>query len=227
MEKARKLAAAAIPSLLSCRTLSRPHHRSHEAAVLVCPLFKVDTTMAHPVVKDFRKDCLDICELRRIGLLSGKQCKIQGSSIRWPKIDSMTVDPTCIQIKLTNGHQQTFSISWAQEFPTTKRPWLLCPSCGERRARLFRGFAGYHCRWCLELWYASQAVCARKRQHQRLAKLCTKIDGKPWHYDNTKHITVPKRPAGKHRRRYFKLRGAIADLQAQLGRVVNNSPRSV
>jgi len=111
-----------------------------------------------------------------------------------------------IQITRNNAQQQTFSISWAREFPTTKRPWLLCPSCGERRARLFRGFAGYHCRWCLGLWYASQAVGARKRQRQRLAKLCTKVDGKPWLYDNTKHIIIPKRQAGKHRQRYFKLR---------------------
>jgi hypothetical protein len=67
--------------------------------------------MPHPVVEDFRNDCLDICEMRRQGLLSGKQrYQIQGS-IRWPKIASMIIDPTCIQIRLTNGQQQTCSIS--------------------------------------------------------------------------------------------------------------------
>jgi len=117
---------------------------------------------------------------------------------------------------LANGQQQTFPISWAQEFPTTKRPWLLCPSCGERRARLFRGFAGYHCRWYLGLWYASQAVCARNRQHQRLAKLCFKIDGQPWQYIESKQITFPKRTKGMHRRRYYKIKGRAADLQKKL-----------
>lgn len=167
--------------------------------------------MPHPVVEDFIKDSIDICELRRQGLLS-KPCKIQGS-IRWPKIATMLIEPTAIQITLINGQQQTFRISWAKCFANSVRPWLVCSSCSKRAARVYRAWAGYHCKHCCGLWHRSEASSHEKRYRMRLAKLCTAIDGK--HRTITAPITIPQRPRLKHRRRYFRIRGAIADLQAK------------
>jgi hypothetical protein len=41
-------------------------------------------------------------------------------------------------------------------------------------------------------------------------------DDKPSRYLNTIHIAFPKRPPGMHRRRYYRLRGRAADIEAKL-----------
>jgi hypothetical protein len=136
--------------------------------------------------------------------------------IRLPKIATMIVDPTGIQIELHNGQEQSFQISWSKCFANSERPWIVCNHCRQRYARLFRGFAGYSCRACLDLWYACQTISTRKRQRKRLAKISAMIDGQPWRYLEAKRILFPKRPAGMHRARYFRLYDRAVDLQAKL-----------
>jgi len=48
--------------------------------------------MGHPTVEQHLSDCLDACELRRMGLLDGRTYRIE-AGIRWPKLapDSRSV----------------------------------------------------------------------------------------------------------------------------------------
>jgi hypothetical protein len=171
--------------------------------------------VSHPTVESHLSDCLDVCSLRRMGLLDGGVCRI-AAGIRWPKLESITIDPTCVSVIHRSGQEQTFAISWAQEFPTTKRPWLVCIHCGQRYARLFRGFGGYSCRECLQLRYRCQTVSTRRRMKSRLVQLCLRVDDKPARYSESTPITFPKRQKGMHRRRYYRLRGRAADIETKL-----------
>ena len=104
--------------------------------------------MTHPVVEQFRSDCLDACELRRHGLLAGGIHHLV-AGIRWPKLDTLTVDPTAITITYRHSHRpEIFRLSWAKSFRDSTRPWIICPTCNTRYARLLSGFAGYRCRHC-------------------------------------------------------------------------------
>jgi hypothetical protein len=171
--------------------------------------------MAHPTVEQHLSDCLDACELRRMGLLDGGCYRLQ-AGIRWPKLESLTIDATSVSVVHRNGQRQTFRISWSKAFRNSRRPWMICNHCGQRYARLFRGFAGYACRECLQLWYACQRKSSRNRQRARLAQLCLRIDYRPSRYLNAQHIKFPKRPPGMHRSRYYRLRGRAADIEAKL-----------
>jgi hypothetical protein len=171
--------------------------------------------MSHPVVESYRKDAIDICELRRAGLLDGGRHRITGG-LRFPKLRTLTIDPTAIEIVFHHGQEQSFKISWSKCFEASERPWIVCNHCGQRYARLFRGFAGYACRQCLQVWYACQCKSTRNRQRARLVQLCLRIDDRPSHYNEHARVTLPPRPPGIHRARYFRLYGRAADLQARL-----------
>jgi hypothetical protein len=163
--------------------------------------------MGHPTIEQRDKDAVSIAELNRMGLLSGGIQRI-AAGLKWPKLDTMVVEPHGIHLHHRNGQEQTFRISWGR-FLYGSRPWFVC-HCGQRVGKLYRGWTGFACRWCHGLWYSSQACSERKRQRLRIAKECSKIDGRPYlHITDT---TPPKRPKGFHRKRYHQIRGVIADL---------------
>jgi hypothetical protein len=170
--------------------------------------------MSHSMVEQYRGDCLDACELHHLGFLDGRRHQLT-AGLRWPKLESLALDPTAITVVHKHGHERTLAISWTKAFANSYRLWIVCNHCGQRYARLFRGFAGYACRECLELWYQCQTVSTHRRMKRRLAQLCMPIDDQPSHYLNAQQITFPKRPPGMHRGRYYRLPGQAAHLQAK------------
>jgi hypothetical protein len=98
-------------------------------------------------VEDHMHDCLDVCDLRRRGLLSGGTLEIE-AGLKWPKLSTMIVDRTGVQIRYRlSGRVQAIPISWTRCFNNGVRPWLVC-DCGNRAPRLFYRFGGYQCSRC-------------------------------------------------------------------------------
>jgi hypothetical protein len=58
------------------------------------------------------------------------------------------------------------------------KPWLHCPYCERRVAKLFRALAGYFCRSCVgNPIYANQTKSAKGRRHFEACKLHQRLGG--------------------------------------------------
>jgi hypothetical protein len=105
------------------------------------------------------------------------------------------------------------------------RPWLLCPCCRQRVAKLYLRWQRFACRVCQRVAYSSQSKDATGRAWTRLHQLEARLVGGNW------------RPKGMWHRTYGKLitellvyqkfcGAALADdclrLQADLGRIGAN-----
>jgi hypothetical protein len=99
-------------------------------------------------VERLGRDALDVRELQRAGLLSDDWVTLR-PSLRWPRIATMRLARYRILLELTNQSvPQGIRVSWTRCHFGGFRPWLHCPHCERRVARLFKGFAGYFCRAC-------------------------------------------------------------------------------
>jgi hypothetical protein len=128
-------------------------------------------------VEDHRHDCIDACDLRRRGLLDGGGVEID-PGLKWPKLSNMLIEQSCIRITFKgerrsglSGRQQWIAISWARAFSRGYRPWLVCPQCAERAARLYCVFGDYRCKHCAKLVHQCQAVSSKIRLKAKLAKI--------------------------------------------------------
>jgi hypothetical protein len=117
-------------------------------------------------------DCLDVRELRRKGLFGAEWVTFR-RMLGWPTIARMQVVRYAILLDL-RGHTlpQRIRVSWEKLHFGGERPWMHCPHCEKRVARLYEGLAGYFCRRCLgNPMYASQALSAQSRGHFQACKL--------------------------------------------------------
>ena len=100
-------------------------------------------------VERLGRDALDVRELNRAGLLAGDWITLR-PSLRWPRIATMRLGRYRILLELRNQSvPQSIQVSWTRCHFGGLRPWLHCPHCQQRVARLFRGLGGYFCRACL------------------------------------------------------------------------------
>jgi hypothetical protein len=81
------------------------------------------------------------------------------------------------------------------------RPWLLCPRCGHRVAKLYLRSARFACRCCQRVAYASQSQDALDRLWGRQHKMEAKL-GEYW-----------QRPKGMRQRTYDRLIGELSDCE--------------
>jgi hypothetical protein len=112
-------------------------------------------------VEKLAHDCLDVRELRRKGLFSGDWVSFR-PMLRWPAIALVRVVRYAILLDL-RGHTlpQRIRVSWARVHFGGERPWMHCPHCETRVAKLYKGLGGYFCRRCVgNPIYASQALSA-------------------------------------------------------------------
>ena len=108
-------------------------------------------------VEELAKDTLDVRELNRAGLLTDDWITLR-PSLRWPRIATMRLARYRILLELRNQSvPQGIRVSWTRCHFGGFRPWLHCPHCERRVARLFKGFAGYFCRAC---WVEHLRQCA-------------------------------------------------------------------
>jgi hypothetical protein len=98
-------------------------------------------------VEELAVDCLDVREAFKAGALEGGWVNLR-AGIRWPHIRKIRASRYRILIELHNQVvPQQVRVSWTPCHYGGARPWLHC-ICGQRVARLFKGFGGYHCRQC-------------------------------------------------------------------------------
>jgi hypothetical protein len=165
-------------------------------------------------IEKLTPDCLDIRELKRRDYLNDRRVEI-GPSIKWPKIARMTVERYRIQLEFWRQvTTQCVRVSWTKVHLGGERPWMHCPHCQTRVARLYAGLGGYFCRACIgNPPYATQWLGAQGRAHFQACKLRLRLNGQA-------RLTMPfpERPPRMHRRTYDRLRREGINLEAGLSK---------
>jgi len=171
-------------------------------------------------VEKLAADCLDVRELKRVGLFRDHWITLR-PSLRWPRIDQMRVARYLIQLVLFNQvTPQQIRVSWSRCHFGGGRPWLHCPYCQRRVARLFNGLAGFCCRACVgDPIYASQAKSTQSRRHFEACKLRLRLGGIA-----SPAAPFPPRPRGMHRHTYARLRRRADRLEAGLSARLRAKP---
>jgi hypothetical protein len=97
-------------------------------------------------IEKFASNSLDVRELRRRRILGDAWVEI-GPSLRWLRIACMRVARYRIIIQLwKQATPQNIRVSWTKCHLGGLRPWMHCPYCEKRVAKLYRGLGGYFCR---------------------------------------------------------------------------------
>jgi hypothetical protein len=169
-------------------------------------------------IEKLARDCLDVRDLRRRGLYGGDWITFK-PMLGWPSIVQMRAARYAILLDL-RGHTvpQRIRVSWTRVHFGGERPWMHCPHCDKRVARLYRGLGGYFCRACVgNPPYASQRLSANGRAQYHACKLRLRLNGqaqlsKPF----------PERPKRMHRRTYQRLRREGMRLEAGLPNRMRN-----
>jgi hypothetical protein len=173
-------------------------------------------------VEKLAADCLDVSELHRASLLDGP-CVLRWPSLKWPKIVRMRTDRYLINIEMRNQvTPQLIRVSWTRCHFGGSRPWMHCPHCNRRVARLFKGLSGYFCHECVGApRYESQLRNKKARAYLRAYRLRERIGGGRPVVD-----PIPERPYRMWRKTYDQLRGEIERLERSLvgSRVVKRAP---
>jgi hypothetical protein len=131
-----------------------------------------------PTVERLARDCLDVRELKRRGLLHD-ECRALPGGLRWPSIGRIISERYWLTLELRSTIQQ-IRVSWTPCHLGGWRPWMHCPHCQTRVAILLNGMGGYHCRACIgKPLYASQAKGANNRRHFEICKVRLQLGGMP------------------------------------------------
>ena len=163
-------------------------------------------------VEKLAHDCLDVRELRRKGLFGGDWVSFR-PMLRWPAIALVRVVRYAILLDL-RGHTlpQRIRVSWTRVHFCGERPWMHCPHCETRVAKLYKGLGGYFCRRCVgDPIYASQALSAQARPHFQACKLRLRLGG-----EASLTAPTPERPRRMHRRTYRGLKSDLLKLESSL-----------
>ena len=161
-------------------------------------------------VERLSSDSIDVLELKRLGLLQDHRTVLQGW-IRWPKLRRIVGSRYLLELDFGNRTQQG-RVSWTWCHFGGWRPWMHCPYCEKRLAKLLGGMGGYCCRACIgNPLYASQTKSAHGRRHFQISKIRLQLDG-----DASPSEPFPERPRGMHRKTYERLKARALDLEMDL-----------
>jgi hypothetical protein len=171
--------------------------------------------------KDHVEECprIDVRHWHREGLLRRGRCftwrlnkaGAQGYSINVAaSYDKVTIKNQDERARLHQLDEYTVYIDWTRCNYGGRRPWLLCPSprCGKRVAILYAGAAGFECRHCSRLAYASQYENPALRALRHAKKIRARLGT-----DLTLWDPLPDKPERMHWRTYFRL--LLASQQAK------------
>jgi hypothetical protein len=163
-------------------------------------------------VEKLAHDSLDVRFLRRQGFF-GDDWVTVGATLKWPRIAQMRIARYRLILDL-RGHSvlQQICVSWTRVHLGGERPWMHCPHCQTRVARLYAGLGGYFCRSCIgNPPYATRRLGAQGRAHFQACKLRLQLDGQA-----QLSMPFPERPARMHQRTYDRLRREGMNLEAGL-----------
>src|SRR5438128_467816 len=100
-------------------------------------------------VEALATDCIDVRDLYKVGALKGGSVTLR-TGIRWPAIQRILAARYLVLIEM---HNQTvpllIRISWTRCHLGGVRPWMHCPYCEKRVAKLLSGMGCYCCRACI------------------------------------------------------------------------------
>jgi hypothetical protein len=174
-------------------------------------------------VEKLAADCLDVRELHRVGTFKGGWKTFPSASFRWPCIEKMRAAKFLIQVQFFNQTvPQNIRVSWTWCNFGGSRPWMHCPFCERRVARLFKGMAGYYCRSCFDNpVYESQRRSKKARSYLQAYRLRSRLGGSRPVVD-----PLPARPYRMSRKTYARLCERIKGLEEPLigSRVVRHAP---
>jgi hypothetical protein len=158
------------------------------------------------------RDCLDVRFLRRKGFFDDGLMTL-GPSLKWPHIARIRIARFLLTLDLRGRSvPQHVRVSWTKVHLGGERPWLHCPHCKRRGAKLYRGLAGYFCRACIgNPPYATQLLSAGGRA--KACKLRLLLEG-----EAQLSRPFPERPRNMHRRTYRRLKGGGMKLEAGLSK---------
>jgi hypothetical protein len=173
-------------------------------------------------VEKLANECFDVRELQRARLFRDSWVTLR-PNLRWPRITKMRLARYMIQLELRNQVvPQQIRVSWTRCYFGGLRPWLHCPHCQRRVARLFNGFAGFFCRACVgNPIYESQRRSKKARAYLRAYRLRQRLGGSRPVFD-----PVPERPYRMKRMTYGRICAQIERLEHPLARsrVVARAP---
>jgi hypothetical protein len=107
---------------------------------------------------------------------------------------------------------QRVRVSWTRCHLGGWRPWMHCPYCEKRVAKLLKGMGGYCCRACIgNPLYACQTKSSHGRRHFGICKIRLQLNG----YASLLE-PFPERPRGMHRKRYERMKARALSLEMDL-----------
>jgi hypothetical protein len=165
---------------------------------------------ARPTVERLSSDSLDVRELKKFGLLQDQRMILQG--LRWPALSRIVGSRYWLELDFGRDTMQRVRVSWTQCYLGGWRPWLHCPYCDKRVAKLLNGLGGYYCRACIgNPLYACQAKSTYGRKHFELCKIRLQLNG-----EASPLKPFPDRPRGMHRKRYLRMKARALELEQDL-----------
>ncbi len=174
-------------------------------------------------VEELAADCLDVSDLNQAGALDEEWVTFRRPEFRWPTVRKMRAARYRVLIELHNQVvPQQIRVSWMRCHFGGARPYLHCPFCEKRVARLFKGFSGYFCRPCCgNPVYESQTRNKKARAYLQAYRARQQLGGSRPAVD-----PVPERPYGMKHKTYARLCDKIERLeQSHIGsRVVRHAP---
>ena len=174
-------------------------------------------------IEEFANECLAAGDLQRADLLRGPWVTVR-PSLRWPGIERMRAARYLIQLEMYNQLvTQQIRVSWTRCHFGGARPWLHCPFCQRRVARLFKVMAGYFCRVCIgNPIYESQRRSKKARAHLKAFRLRQRLGGSRPVLD-----PIPERPYRMKRATYGRICSQIERLERPLigSRAIRRAPK--
>jgi hypothetical protein len=166
--------------------------------------------IARPTVERLSSDSLDVRELKKFGLLQDQRMILQG--LRWPALSRIVSSRYWLELDFGRDTMQRVRVSWTRCHLGGRRPWMHCPYCEKRVAKLLNGLGGYYCRACIgNPLYACQAKSSHGRRHFGICKIRLQLNG---------HASLlepfPERPRGMHRTRYERMKARALSLEMDL-----------
>jgi hypothetical protein len=141
----------------------------------------------------------------------------------WPDVERIRLDRYLMHVELRNQvTPQQIHISWTRCHFGGGRPWMHCPHCNRRVARLFKGLAGYFCRACVgNPPYESQLRNKKARAYLKAFRLRQRLGG-----SRPVRDPIPERPYRMWRKTYNAIVTEIERLERSLvgSRIIKRAP---
>jgi hypothetical protein len=161
-------------------------------------------------VERLSHDCLDVRYLKRLGLFTDQRIFVS-NGFRWPELRRIVGERYWLTLDFGQRVQHA-RVSWTRCYMGGWRPWMHCPYCEKRVAKLLRGLGGYCCRTCIgNPLYANQKKSTHGRRHFGICKIRLQLLG----YASLLE-PFPERPRGMHRKRYERMKARALALEMDL-----------